>query len=192
MRFLLSSRVDRSDNITQYATHDAAPPHSASPRIAERGSVGVAARPRTRPPSMPDQTPAYDIRRSVSLTGCRAGVHMDRMPRDLLPERWMSVCRMGTRHPGRLSVRVSVQRRILPVRSKGRSPGTGFDLRRLFSQAREGREDPRTEPHAPAHAAPENPTPITLEDMSDQEGAGSASNPEATLTHPSARDNFTY
>ena len=24
--------------------------------------------------------------------------------------------------------------------------------------------------------------------MSDQEGAGSASNPEATLTHPSARD----
>ena len=60
MRFLLSSRVDRSDNITHHATHDAAPPHSASPRIAERGSVGVAARPRTRPPSMPDQTPAYD------------------------------------------------------------------------------------------------------------------------------------
>ena len=71
------------------------------------------------------------------------------------------------------------------------SPGTGFDLRRLFSpgaQAREGREDPRTEPHAPAHAAPENPTPITLEDMSDQEGVGSASKAEATLTHPSARD----
>ena len=69
------------------------------------------------------------------------------------------------------------------------SPGTGFDLRRLFSpgaQAREGREDPRTEPHAPAHAAPENPSPITLEDMSDQEG--SVSKPEATLTHPSARD----
>ena len=45
------------------------------------------------------------------------------------------------------------------------SPGTGFDIRRLFSpgpQAREGREDPRTEPHVPAHAAPENPTPITL------------------------------
>ena len=56
------------------------------------------------------------------------------------------------------------------------SPGTGFDIRRLFSpgpQAREGREDPRTEPHVPAHAAPENPTPITLEDMSDQEGVGS-------------------
>ena len=52
------------------------------------------------------------------------------------------------------------------------SPGTGFDIRRLFSpgiQAREGREDPRTEPHAPAHAAPENPTPITLEDMSNPE-----------------------
>ena len=71
------------------------------------------------------------------------------------------------------------------------SPGTGFDIRRLFSpgsQAREGREDPRTEPHAPAHAAPENPTPITLEDMSDQEGVGSVSKAEATLTHPSARD----
>ena len=71
------------------------------------------------------------------------------------------------------------------------SPGTGFDLRRLFSpgaQAREGREDPRTEPHAPAHAAPENPSPIILEDMSDSGGVGSASNPEATLTHPSARD----
>ena len=51
------------------------------------------------------------------------------------------------------------------------SPGTGFDIRRLFSpdtQAREGREDPRTEPHAPVHAAPENPTPITLEDMSER------------------------
>ena len=71
------------------------------------------------------------------------------------------------------------------------NPGYGFDLRRLFSpgaQAREGREDPRTEPHAPAHAAPENPSPITLEDMSDQEGVGSVSKPEATLTHPSARD----
>ena len=71
------------------------------------------------------------------------------------------------------------------------SPGTGFDIRRLFSpgtQAREGREDPRTEPHVPAHAAPENPTPITLEDMSDQEGVGSVSKAEATLTHPSARD----
>ena len=71
------------------------------------------------------------------------------------------------------------------------SPGTGFDIRRLFSpgtQAREGREDPRTEPHAPVHAAPENPTPITLEDMSDQGGVGSVSKAEATLTHPSARD----
>ena len=71
------------------------------------------------------------------------------------------------------------------------SPGAGWDLRRLFSpgsQAREGREDPRTEPHVPAHAAPENPTPITLEDMSDQEGVGSVSKAEATLTHPSARD----
>ena len=71
------------------------------------------------------------------------------------------------------------------------SPGTGFDIRRLFSpgtQAREGREDPRTEPHVPAHAAPENPTPITLEDMSNPEGVGSASKAEATLTHPSARD----
>ena len=29
----------------------------------ERGSVGVAARPRTRPPSMPDQIPAYDTYR---------------------------------------------------------------------------------------------------------------------------------
>ena len=66
------------------------------------------------------------------------------------------------------------------------SPGTGFDIRRLFSpgpQAREGREDPRTEPHVPAHAAPENPTPITLEDMSDQGGVGSVSKAEATLTH---------
>ena len=71
------------------------------------------------------------------------------------------------------------------------SPGTGFDIRRLFSpgtQAREGREDPRTEPHVPAHAAPENPTPITLEDMSDPGGVGSVSKAEATLTHPSARD----
>ena len=71
------------------------------------------------------------------------------------------------------------------------SPGAGWDLRRLFSpgtQAHEGREDPHTEPHVPAHAAPGNPTPITLEDMSDQEGVGSASKPEATLTHPSARD----
>ena len=74
------------------------------------------------------------------------------------------------------------------------SPGTGFDIRRLFSpgsQAREGREDPRTEPHVPAHAAPENPTPITLEDMSDQGGVGSVSKAEATLTHPSARDRGT-
>ena len=73
------------------------------------------------------------------------------------------------------------------------SPGTGFDIRRLFSpgpQAREGREDPRTEPHVPAHAAPENPTPITLEDMSDQGGVGSVSKAEATLTHPSARDTY--
>ena len=73
------------------------------------------------------------------------------------------------------------------------SPGTGFDIRRLFSpgtQAREGREDPRTEPHAPVHAAPENPTPITLEDMSDQGGVGSVSKTEATLTHPSARDKY--
>ena len=71
------------------------------------------------------------------------------------------------------------------------SPGAGWDLRRLFSpgtQAHEGREDPHTEPHVPAHAAPGNPTPITLEDMSDQEGVGSASKAEATLTHPSARD----
>ena len=49
-------------------------------------------------------------------------------------------------------------------------------------------EDPRTEPHTPAHAAPGNPSPITLEDMSDSGGVGSASHPEATLTHPSARD----
>ena len=70
----------------------------------------------------------------------------------------------------------------------------GFDIRRLFSpgtQAREGREDPRTEPHVPAHAAPENPTPITLEDMSDQEGVGSVSKAEATLTPPfGARQEF--
>ena len=75
------------------------------------------------------------------------------------------------------------------------SPGTGFDIRRLFSpgtQAREGREDPRTEPHVPAHAAPENPTPITLEDMSDQGGVGSVSKAEATLTHPSARDKYLF
>ena len=75
------------------------------------------------------------------------------------------------------------------------SPGTGFDIRRLFSpgpQAREGREDPRTEPHVPAHAAPENPTPITLEDMSDPGGVGSVSKAEATLTHPSARDSFVF
>ena len=38
-------------------------------------------------------------------------------------------------------------------------------------------------------AAPENPTPITLEDMSDQGGVGSTK-AEATLTHPSARDMF--
>ena len=38
------------------------------------------------------------------------------------------------------------------------------------------------------HPETGNPSPITLEDMSDQEGVGSASNPEATLTHPSARD----
>ena len=73
------------------------------------------------------------------------------------------------------------------------SPGAGWDLRRLFSpgaQAHEGREDPRTEPHVPAHTAPENPTPITLEDMSDQGGVGSVSKAEATLTHPSARDSI--
>ena len=36
---------------------------------------------------------------------------------------------------------------------------------------------------------PETPVrSLLLEDMSDQEGVGSASNPEATLTHPSARD----
>ena len=53
------------------------------------------------------------------------------------------------------------------------SPGTGWDLRRLFSpgaQAHEGRGDPRTEPHVPVHAAPGNPSPITLEDMSDSRG----------------------
>ena len=74
------------------------------------------------------------------------------------------------------------------------SPGTGFDIRRLFSpgpQAREGREDPRTEPHVPAHAAPGNPSPIILEDMSDSGGVGSVSTGgEATLTHPSARDSM--
>ena len=77
------------------------------------------------------------------------------------------------------------------VLDRGKSVSDGWDLRRLFSpgaQAHEGREDPRTEPHVPAHAAPENPTPITLEDMSDQEGVGSVSKAEATLTHPSARD----
>ena len=58
------------------------------------------------------------------------------------------------------------------------------------ARANESREDPHTEPHVPAHAAPRgNPSPITLEDMSDQEGMGSASlRGEATLTHPSARD----
>ena len=72
-----------------------------------------------------------------------------------------------------------------------RGSGAGWDIRHLFSppsRAAEGREDPHTEPHAPAHGAPGNPTPITMEDMSDQEGVGSASDPEATLTHPSARD----
>ena len=72
-----------------------------------------------------------------------------------------------------------------------RGPGAGWDIRHLFSppsRAAEGREDPHTEPHAPAHGAPGNPTPITMEDMSDQGGVGSASDPEATLTHPSARD----
>ena len=72
-----------------------------------------------------------------------------------------------------------------------RGSGAGWDIRHLFSppsRATEGREDPHTEPHAPAHGAPGNPTPITMEDMSDQEGVGSASDPEATLTHPSARD----
>ena len=72
-----------------------------------------------------------------------------------------------------------------------RSPSAGWDIRHLFSpppRATEGREDPHTETHVPAHGAPANPTPITLMDMSDQEGAGSASDPEATLTHPSARD----
>ena len=72
-----------------------------------------------------------------------------------------------------------------------RGSGAGWDIRHLFSppsRAAEGREDPRTEPHVPAQGAPGNPTPITLMDMSDQEGVGSASDPEATLTHPSARD----
>ena len=76
-----------------------------------------------------------------------------------------------------------------------RGSGAGWDIRHLFSppsRAAEGREDPHTEPHAPAHGAPGNPTPITMEDMSDQGGVGSASDPEATLTHPSARDsNYT-
>ena len=66
-----------------------------------------------------------------------------------------------------------------------RGSGAGWDIRHLFSppsRAAEGREDPRTEPHAPAHGAPGNPTPITIEDMSDQGGVGSASDPEATLT----------
>ena len=72
-----------------------------------------------------------------------------------------------------------------------RGSGARWDIRHLFSpapRATEGREDPHTEPHVPAHVAPGNPTPITLEDMSDQEGVGSASHPEATLTHPSAPD----
>ena len=49
---------------------------------------------------------------------------------------------------------------------------------RLFSpaaRADEGEEDPQTEPQQSAHAAPGNPSPIILEDMSDQEGMGSAS-----------------
>ena len=81
-------------------------------------------------------------------------------------------------------------RRTLYFSEGWASLGEGFGRRTVFSpgpQAREGREDPRTEPHVPAHAAPENPTPITLEDMSDQEGVGSVSKAEATLTHPSAR-----
>ena len=68
---------------------------------------------------------------------------------------------------------------------KSRTPGAGWvgpPLLTGSTQANEGREDPRTEPHAPAHAAPENPTPITLEDMSDQGGVGSVSKAEATLT----------
>ena len=74
-----------------------------------------------------------------------------------------------------------------------RSPSAGWDIRHLFSpppRATEGREDPHTETHVPAHGAPANPTPITYEDMSDQGGVGSASLPEATLTHPLARDSF--
>ena len=51
-------------------------------------------------------------------------------------------------------------------------------------------EDPQTEPQQFAHAAPGNPSRITLEDMSNQEDMGSASKPEATLTHPSARDTW--
>ena len=81
---------------------------------------------------------------------------------------------------------------VYPQDMPERGSGAGWDIRHLFSppsRAAEGREDPRTEPHAPAHGAPGNPTPITLMDMSDQEGVGSASDPEATLTHPSARDN---
>ena len=41
------------------------------------------------------------------------------------------------------------------------------------AQAHEGRvEDPRIEPHVPAHAAPGNPSLIILEDMSDSGGSG--------------------
>ena len=42
-------------------------------------------------------------------------------------------------------------------------------------------------PRSQATSGPEarKPNPITLEDMSDQEGVGSASKAEATLTHPS-------
>lgn len=56
---------------------------------------------------------------------------------------------------------------------------------RLFSpaaRADEDEEDPQTEPQQSAHAAPGNHSPVTLEDMSDQEGMGSASRPEATLS----------
>ena len=46
--------------------------------------------------------------------------------------------------------------------------GSGAGLFSPAARANEGREDPHTEPHVPAHAAPGNPSPITLEDMSDQ------------------------